>query len=175
SGHEEHLHSLSSNQVEAEVIVHSELSEAVNGVQSDTDVSLVSPGCQGLVYGEETLPQAPTTNPAPSPSAPETRSPSPPISNHTQEVLSNHNGQLESGGPAQLTVGGAKLEGVGLTNGFHSPESLQSGRESLENGDHRLCSKRKALSQPGLPPSPPAFTTSGLVQSTSGAHSYLCP
>ncbi|XP_036440015.1 immunoglobulin superfamily DCC subclass member 4 isoform X2 [Colossoma macropomum] len=175
SGHEDHLHSLGSNQVEAEVIVHSELSEAVNGVQSDTDLSLGSPGCQGPVYGEEAPPLSSTTNPTPSPSAPETRPPSPLVSNHTQEVLSNHSGPLESGGPAQLTVGGAKLEGVGLTNGFHSPESLRSGRESLENGDHRLCSKRKALSQPGLPPSPPAFTTSGLVQSTSGAHGYLCP
>ncbi|XP_015460197.3 immunoglobulin superfamily DCC subclass member 4 [Astyanax mexicanus] len=174
NGHEERLHSLGSYRVEAEVIVHSELSEAVDGVQSDTDLSFGSPVSQAPSNGEEGPPQSPTTHPAPSLSAPETQPSSPPISNHTQEVLSNHNGPLENSGPVQTTVGGAKLEGTSLTNGFHSPESLRPSRESLENGDHRLCPKKKALSQPGLPSSPPAFATPGLVQSTSGAHGYLC-
>lgn len=156
------------------MIVHSELYEAVVGVQSDTDLSLGFSVSQGPPNGEEAPPQSPTTHPVPPPSAPETHPLSPPISSHSQEVLSTHNGPLESGELVRMTTGETKLVGVGLTNGFHSPENLRHGRETLDNGDHRLCPKKKVLSQPGLPPSPAAFATSGLVQSTSGAQSYLC-
>ncbi|XP_066510450.1 immunoglobulin superfamily DCC subclass member 4-like [Hoplias malabaricus] len=175
TGHEECLHSLGSNQVKAEVIVHSELSEAVDGVQSNTDLSLGCPVSENSSNGKEAPTQSPTAHPAPSSFTLETQPQSPPVSNHAHDVLSIHNGPLESGGLIQRTLGGTRLEGVGLTNGFHSHESVRPAWESLDNGDHRLCPKRKALSQSGLPPSPAAFITSGLVQSTSGAQGYLCP
>lgn len=155
---EEHPQSLSSNQVEADVIVHSELSDPVEEVQelqSDTTLSLGSPASHFSC-----------TEDAPPPSLSsikhdtEIHPGSPRSSNHFQDV---HNGPLENG-LAQLTLGGVTEDGV-------SPEHR---KPALENGDHRLRPSRKVLSQIGLSTSPPAFARSGLVHSTSGAHSYLC-
>ncbi|XP_046696890.1 immunoglobulin superfamily DCC subclass member 4 isoform X6 [Silurus meridionalis] len=161
TGHEEHLHSLGSNQVEAEVIVHSEHSDPVEEVQelqSDTNLSLGSPGSH-IPYTEDAL------SPSLSSIKPDTEIH--PASSCTpkdfQDVLANHNGPLENG-LAQLTLRGATEEGV-------TPEHLQP---ILENRDHRLCPSRKARSHIGLPTSPPVFARSGLVNSTSGSHSYLC-
>lgn len=149
---EEHSHSLSSNQVEADVIVHSELPDPVKEVQeiqSDPHLSLGSPVLHFSCREDAPLPSL-------SPASPHTP-------NHFQDVLVNHNGPLENG-LAQLTLGGVIEEGV-------SSEHLQP---ALENGDHRLHPSRKALSQIGLSTSSPAFSRSGLVHSTSGAQSYLC-
>ncbi|KAI5626151.1 immunoglobulin superfamily DCC subclass member 4, partial [Silurus asotus] len=160
TGHEEHPHSLGSNQVEAEVIVHSEHSDPVEEVQelqSDTNLSLGSPGSH-IPCTEDAL--------SPSLSSIKPGTEIHPASSCTpkdfQDVLANHNGPLENG-LAQLTLRGATEEGV-------TPEHLQP---TLENRDHRLCPSRKALSHIGLPTSPPVFARSGLVNSTSGSHSYL--
>lgn len=152
SSREEHPHSLGSNQLEADVIVHSELSDPEEELQefkSDTNLSLGSP-VSHFPCREDALPPSLSTA-------------SPQTPNHFQDVLDNHTRPLENGLP-QLTLGGVTEEGV-------SPEHLQP---TLENGDHRLHPSKKALSQIGLSTSPPAFARSGLVHSTSGAHSYLC-
>nr|XP_002662886.2 immunoglobulin superfamily DCC subclass member 4 [Danio rerio] len=166
SGHVERLYSLSKNQVEAEVIVHSQLSNATvdQGPQSDMELCLESPSSQQPSPGEKATPSSPHSE-----DNHETQSPSPTPSTHISEVLSNHNGPFESG-PI-----GAKNQGVGLTNGFHSSKPLRSKAETLENGAHRLCPTGKVLPSPGLPASPSSFTSSGLVHSTSGAHSYVYP
>ncbi|XP_053085392.1 immunoglobulin superfamily DCC subclass member 4 isoform X5 [Pangasianodon hypophthalmus] len=158
---EEQPHSLGSNQVEADVIVHSELSDPVEEVQelqSDTNLSLGSPVSRFPCREDASPPSLSSIKPDT-----EIHPASPCSPNHFQDVLANHNGPLENG-LAQLTLGGVTEEGV-------SPEHLQP---ALENGDHRLRPSRKALSQIGLSTSPPAFARSGLVHSTSGAHSYLC-
>lgn len=155
---EEHPPSLASNQVEADVIVHSELSDPVEEAQelrSDADLSLGSPVSQVFCREDASPPSLPSIKPDT-----EIHPASPCTPNH---VLANHNGPLENG-LAQLTLGGAPEDGV-------SPERLQA---ALENGDHRLHPLKKARSQIGLSASPPAFSRSGLVHTTSGAHSYLC-
>ncbi|XP_030622789.1 immunoglobulin superfamily DCC subclass member 4 [Chanos chanos] len=162
------LHSVSGNQVEAEVIVHSELSDPVDQwPQSDTDVS------KAPLYGQEDPPPL-NSHPACASLPPEdlhTKPLAPP--SHISEALSNHSGPLENG-PAQLTAETGRQQGGGLTNGYHSPKPLQPPTEPLENGESRLCPRGKVLPS-GLPPSPSSFASSGLVHSTSGAHSYLCP
>ncbi|KAF4090904.1 hypothetical protein AMELA_G00030990 [Ameiurus melas] len=158
---DEHPHSLGSNQVEADVIVHSELSEPVEEVQelrSDTNLSLGSPVSHFPCREDAPPPSLSSIKPDTEIHPASHRTP-----NHFHDALANHNGPLENG-LAQLTLGGTTEERV-------SPEHLQP---SLENGDHRLRPSAKTLSQIGLSASPPAFTSSSLVRSTSGAHSYLC-
>lgn len=176
SGHVERLYSLSKNQVEAEVIVHSQLSNTTvdQGPQSDMELSLESPSSKHPSPGEKATPSNPHPPYAHSEESHETPSPSPTPSTHISEVLSNHNGPFESG-LSQPAMGSAKNQGVGLTNGFHSSKPLRSKAETLENGAHRLCPTGKVLPSPGLPASPSSFASSGLVHSTSGAHNYVYP
>lgn len=183
SGHDDMLYSLSMNQVEAEVIVHSQLSNTTvdQGPQSDMELHPKSPSSQHPSPGEKATPSSPhqrhgTPPPlcAHSEDIRETQSSSPIPSTHISEVLSNHNGPYDSGF-SQPPVGGAKNQGVGLTNGFHSPKPLRLKAETLENGAHRLCPAGKVMPTPGLPPSPSSFAGSGFVRSTSGAHSYVYP
>lgn len=183
SGHEERLYSLSKNQVEAEVIVHSQLSSTAvdQDPQSDMELCLDSPSSQHPFPGEQATPSSPRQRHATPPPCSrsednhETESPSPPIpSAQISEVLSNHNGPFESG-LCQQTAGIARNQGAGLTNGFHSPKALRLKAETLENGAHRLCPAGKVLPTPALPPSPSSFASSGFVQSTSGAHSFMYP
>lgn len=173
---EDHLcTSLCSNQVEAEVIVHSELSD---------------PGREKEEEGGEREKDSSTNR---GPSLLEDRysplsQPSPPGEEDTLEKLAqsplslpsimmvaNHNGELE-GMRDQPDVDLEPQQDTGLTNGFHSPKAVRSvlRSEHLENGDSRHCPSApgKAISA-GLPPAP--FVSSGLVHSTSAAHSYLCP
>ncbi|XP_062845876.1 immunoglobulin superfamily DCC subclass member 4 isoform X2 [Trichomycterus rosablanca] len=154
---QERQQSFGSNQVEAEVIVHSELSDPLKQpeLQSETDLSLKSPACESI-YREEAL--------QPSPSSSEPATQIQPLSS-----IASPNGPLKKNGPIQRTTGGVKEQGVGL-----SLEHLWTDQPGLEKRDHRLRSSRKALSQIGLPPSPPTFARSGLVHSTSSAHGYLC-
>lgn len=150
NNHEEHSHSLGSNQVEADVIVHSELPDPVEKVQEiHAHHSLGSP-----------VLHFPCREDAPPPSLSTASSHT---TNHFQDLLANHNGPLENG-LVQLTLGGVIEEEV----------SSEHPQPALENGDHRLHPSRKALSQIGLSTSSPAFSRSGLVHSTSGAQSYLC-
>uniref|UniRef100_A0A9J8ABZ4 Immunoglobulin superfamily DCC subclass member 4 n=1 Tax=Cyprinus carpio carpio TaxID=630221 RepID=A0A9J8ABZ4_CYPCA len=176
SGHVERLYSLSKNQVEAEVIVHSQLSNTTvdQGPQSDMELSLESTSSKHPSPGEKATPTNPHPPYAHSEDNHETQSPSQTPSTHISEVLSNHNGPFESG-HSQPTMGGAKNQGVGLTNGFHSSKSLCSKAETLENGAHRLCPTGKVLPSLGLSASPSSFASSGLVHSTSGAHNYMYP
>ncbi|XP_016093048.1 immunoglobulin superfamily DCC subclass member 4-like [Sinocyclocheilus grahami] len=176
SGHVERLYSLSKNQVEAEVIVHSQLSNTTvdQGPQSDMELSLESPTSKHPSPGEKATPTNPHPPYAHSEDNHETQSPSQTPSTHISEVLSNHNGPFESG-HSQPIMGGAKNQGVGLANGFHLSKPLRSKAETLENGAHRLCPTGKVLPSPGLSASPSSFASSGLVYSTSGEHNYVYP
>lgn len=178
TGFEDHLcTALYSNRVEAEVIVHSELSDPERekqeeGSERDSDSNTTrgpslsedrySPLSQQSPPGEEDtleklpVPQTPSTLPS-------------------VKSVANHNGELEEVGE-QPNAGSEPQQDTGLTNGFHSPKNMLSGlrSEHLENGDSRHCPSvpGKAISV-GLSPAP--FVSSGLVHSTSAAHSYLCP
>ncbi|KAM4602687.1 immunoglobulin superfamily DCC subclass member 4 [Polymixia lowei] len=167
---EEHLcSSLCSNMVEAEVIVHSELSdpEKKKNDEAGSDGDEDSDGTGGPSLTEDG--HSPVSRSGwPGKGEPlETLSLAPsPLGPSPVKPVANHNGELERAA--------AKL----LTNGFHSPETPQPERrtEPLENGDsrHYPSAPGKAVSS-GLPLSPAPFVSSGLVHSTSTAHSYLCP
>lgn len=94
---------------------------------------------------------------------------------HPMKSVVNHNGELGSRG-VQLSSELELQKDGGLTNGFHSQKDLCSTRRSdhLENRDSRHCplAPGKGISG-GLSPAP--FVSSGLVHSTSAAHTYLCP
>lgn len=168
-----------SNQVEAEVIVHSELSdpgrekeEEEEGSERETDSNTTrapslsedrysplsqpsSPG-EGDAFEKLSLAQSPSSLPL-------------------IKLVANHNGELQGTGD-QPSADIEPRQDTGLTNGFHSPKTVRSvlRSEHLENGDSRHCPSApvKTISA-GLSPSP--FVSSGLVHSTSTAHSYLCP
>ncbi|KAM9860850.1 immunoglobulin superfamily DCC subclass member 4 [Aulostomus maculatus] len=160
------------NQVEAEVIVHSELSDPRretekegSGIETDTNITRgpsladdkYSPLSQQSLPGEEKPLEKLTQAQGP-------------LSLPSVKLVANHNGEPE--GMAETET----QPGVGLTNGFHSPKTVRSVLRSkhLENGDSRHCppASGKAISA-GLSPAP--FVSSSLVHSTSVAHSYLCP
>lgn len=163
--------SLSSNRVEAEVIVHSELSD---------------PGREKAerCAGKENESSAPR-----GPSLPEVRysSLSPPgealeklslaqspLSLPSIKLVAIRNVESEDTGDKPNSNSELQQD-TGLTNGFHSPKAARSPRmsEHLENGDSRHCPSApgKAMSA-GLSPAP--FVSAGLVHTTSAAHSYLC-
>ncbi|KAM9410495.1 immunoglobulin superfamily DCC subclass member 4 [Pholidichthys leucotaenia] len=175
---EDHLYtSVCSNQVEAEVIVHSELSDPgtekeEQGSEREKDSKTIngpslseeeySPLHQPSPLGEEepleklSLAQRPSSLPS-------------------IKLVANHNGEIEGTGH-QLTPDTEPHQDMGLTNGFHSPKTVRSAvrSEHLENGNSRHCppAPGKTISS-GLPTAP--FVSTGLVHSTSAAHSYLCP
>ncbi|XP_039651629.1 immunoglobulin superfamily DCC subclass member 4 isoform X3 [Perca fluviatilis] len=156
--------SVCSNQVEAEVIVHSELS--VPGREKEEEGTTRGPSLSEDRYSLLSQPSPPGEGDtlkklslAQSPS-----------SLSLIKLVANHNGELQ---------GTADIEpqpDMGLTNGFHSPKTVHSvlRSEHLENGDSRHCllAPGKAISA-GLSPAP--FVSSGFVHSTSAAHGYLCP
>ncbi|KAK2853586.1 hypothetical protein Q5P01_006247 [Channa striata] len=166
-----------SNQVEAEVIVHSELSDPGSekeeeGSETDKDPnttwgpSLSEDGYSPL---SQTSPPG-ETEPLEKLSLAQSLSRLPSI-----KLVTNHNGELNGTGDEPI----ADIEthqDTGLTNGFHSPKTVRSvlRSEHRENGDTRHCPSApgKAISV-GLSPSP--FVSSGLVHSTPAAQSYLCP
>ncbi|XP_071344958.1 immunoglobulin superfamily DCC subclass member 4 isoform X2 [Trachinotus anak] len=178
TGFEDHLcTSVCSNQVEAEVIVHSELSDPggdkeEEGSEREKDSNTTrgpslsedrySPLSLRSLPGEEepleklSLVQSPSNFPS-------------------IKLVGNHNGELDVPGDQPIADIQPQKD-VGLTNGFHSPKTVRSvlRSEHLENGDSRHCPSApgKAISV-GLSPAP--FVSSGLVHSTSAAHTYLCP
>ncbi|XP_022056145.2 immunoglobulin superfamily DCC subclass member 4 isoform X2 [Acanthochromis polyacanthus] len=170
--------SLCSNQVEAEVIVHSELSdpgrekEEEEGSEREKDSNTT----RGPSLSEDTYSPPLLASPPPEEEAFEklslTQSPS---SLPSIKLVANHNGEIEGIGH-QPAADMEPQQDIGLTNGFHSPKTVRSvlRSEHLENGDSRHCPSApgKTISA-GLSPAP--FVSSGLVHSTSAAHSYLCP
>lgn len=175
---EDHLcTSLCSNQVEAEVIVHSELSDSgkekmkeCSKRENDSNKprgpllseDRYSPLCQSSPQAEkDTLEKLSLAQS--------------PLSLSSIKLVANQNGELEDTGD-QPSKDLEPQQDMGLTNGFHSPKDMCSvlRSEHLENGDSRHCPSApgKAISV-GLSPAP--FVSSGLVHSTSAAHTYLCP
>ncbi|XP_062381427.1 immunoglobulin superfamily DCC subclass member 4 [Sardina pilchardus] len=191
-----------SNQVEAEVIVHSELSDPPSNSDGGASSSPASAGSQSPPASLPPPPPSPVDAPHPHPRSLH------PTPNHAPPLLSNHNGPLTSAPspPAAVTaVGLVQLSApagvlVPLTNGFHSPKPPRGSSTttntppagpveplSLEGGDSRLCVhpvSGKSLggatelpppsSSPSLPPVRGLASVS-LVHSTSGEHSSLCP
>lgn len=154
--------STSSNQVEAEVIVHLELSEMITGkAKFDCGRAKDSKATRGLSLG-------PTKENPPSEQS----------LNLTQQNIpstgpaANHNGEPEDGA-AEADCADPRKDS-GLTNGFHSPKTPRPAAKSGEKGDvGRRPSAQSKTKSAGLTPVP--FVTSGLVHPTSVAHSYLCP
>ncbi|KAM9817379.1 immunoglobulin superfamily DCC subclass member 4 [Neosynchiropus ocellatus] len=148
---------VSSNQVEAEVIVHSELLDLGKTKADSRNDGKVGPPLPADRYSlvslpaEEEAPESPSSLPAVKP-------------------VANHNKEQES--KTQHTNADLiRHQDVGLTNGFHSPKTLCP---VLENGDSRHCPSAPGRSiSAGLPTAP--FVSSGLVHSTSTTHSFLCP
>ncbi|KAM7423795.1 hypothetical protein PAMA_000248 [Pampus argenteus] len=167
--------SLCSNQVEAEVIVHSELSvparekaeecserakdsNSTSGpsLSEDRYSSLSQPSLPGEEEPLEKLAQISSSLPS-------------------IKLVANHNGELE-GMRNHPNADEEPQQDMGLTNGFHSPKTVRPvlKSEHLENGDSRHCASAPGKSiSAGRSPAP--FVSPGLVHSTSVAHSYLCP
>lgn len=166
---------LCSNQVEAEVIVHSELSDAAKDNAEEAVGkwnSSFTP--RGPLLSENTY--SPLRKQIP----PGQQVTVGKVSHSATSIpsiksVANHNGELEARG-VQLSSDLERPKDTGLANGFHSPKDMCSKLRSdqLENRDSRQCplAPGKVISG-GLPPTP--FVNSGLVHSTSAAHSYLCP
>ncbi|XP_061734008.1 immunoglobulin superfamily DCC subclass member 4 [Nerophis ophidion] len=164
--------SMSSNQVEAEVIVHSGLSDPDNvqtkeicGHRKDSKAT-----CGPSLAEDRFLPLA---LPAEGTYPPDKHSlAQSPQSLPSTNLAANHNGEPEDGG---IEAGHAEPKHTpGLTNGFHSPKTLRPVTKSGENGDVRHCPSAHAKTISGGMTSAP-FVSSGLVHSTSVAHTYLCP
>ncbi|KAI1889536.1 hypothetical protein AGOR_G00163880 [Albula goreensis] len=180
---EERLYSsLCSNQVEADVIVHSELSDPEGDEDTQSEVG----------NRDSPLRSASATPPKCSPG------PGPPMANlgeETQEApppsmtpshLTNHNGpqwQKEEGQgeegmdrwmqQQQHSSSPSSPLGAGLTNGFHAP---QAPPPPLENGDSfQQTGNRHLHPAKGVPQIQLAAPPSPFIHSTSAAHSYLCP
>ncbi|XP_047187667.1 immunoglobulin superfamily DCC subclass member 4 isoform X1 [Scophthalmus maximus] len=178
TGLEDHLCTpLCSNQVEAEVIVHSELTdpgrekEEGGGEREKDSITTRGPSLSKDRYFPLNQPSlAGDEKPLEKLSLAQRPSSFPSIT-----LVDNHNGGLEGTGDQTISNIGPQQD-KGLTNGFHSPKTVRSvlRSEHLENGDSRHCPSApgKAISV-GLSPAP--FVSSGLVHSTSAAHSYLCP
>lgn len=162
-----------SNQVEAEVIVHSELSDAAKEKAEEAGVHGNGPQApQGPLLSVTAYSPLRTSIPGDedtanlSYGAPGT---------HPMESVVNHNRELEARA-IQLSSDLEMQRDGGLTNGFHSQKDMCSMQRSdhLENRDsrHHPLPPGKVISG-GLSPAP--FVGSDLVHSTSAAHNYLCP
>lgn len=168
--------SLCRNQVEAEVIVHSELSEPGREKEEEGSEREDSNTTRGPSLSEDRYsPLSPQRPPGDEDTVEKLSLAQSPSSLPSTELVANHNGELEGTGD-QPPADREPQHDMGLTNGFHSPKTVCSvlRSEHLENGDSRHCSSApgKVISAE-LPPAP--FVSSGLVHSTSAAHSYLCP
>ncbi|KAM8893924.1 immunoglobulin superfamily DCC subclass member 4 isoform 4-T4 [Spinachia spinachia] len=177
---EDHLcTSVCSNQVEAEVIVHSELADPQREKEEEE---------------EEEGSEREDFNTTRGPSLSEDRhsplsQPNPPGEENVFEKLTQgpasltlikhvaaHSREQLQGTGEQLSVDKEPPKDAGLTNGFHSPKRVRSVRKSehLENGESGHCPLAPGKAISGRMSSAP-FVSSGLVHSTSAAHSYLCP
>ncbi|KAM6942921.1 immunoglobulin superfamily DCC subclass member 4 [Xenentodon cancila] len=165
--------SLCSNQVEAEVIVHSELSDPGREKEEEEGSERESNTTRGPSLSEDLY------SPLGQPSSPGVEEPleklslaENPSGTPLKTLVVNHNRELEGTGQ-QRTADATPQQDTGLTNGFHSPKPVRSvlGSQHEENEDSRHCPS--APGKAGLSPAP--FVSSGFVHSTSAAHTYLCP
>ena len=167
--------SLCSNRVEAEVIVHSELSDPGREKEeegSDRDSSTTrGPSLSDDTYSPLSRPSSPGEE-QPLEKCPLAGSPT---GTPLKTLAVNRKGEVDGTGQ-QTTADAVPQQDTGLTNGFHSPKAVRSvlTSEREENEEPRLCPSApgKATSA-GLSPAP--FVNSGFVHSTSAAHTYLCP
>lgn len=161
--------------MEAEVIVHSELSDSgkeragAGGAHGNGPRTPLGPLLSETAY-------SPLRTSAPSgeeDTAVKVSHGTPGV--HPMKSVANQNGELGARG-VQLSSDLELQKDGGLTNGFHSQKDMCSVRRSdhLENRDSRRgpLAPGKVISG-GLSPAP--FVSSGLVHSTSAAHTYLCP
>lgn len=166
--------SVCSNQVEAEVIVHSERSDTGREKTEDgeREHEVATPSGPSLSEGSYS-PLSPSSPPAgeveEEASLQELAHSLP--SRPSIKLVANRNGTLRGSGDG--TGGSADSEPqreAGLTNGFHSPRETRCAPrpERTESRDTRHC-----VSTPDKSPAP--FVSSGLVHSSSAAHTYLCP
>ncbi|XP_054901101.1 immunoglobulin superfamily DCC subclass member 4 isoform X1 [Poeciliopsis prolifica] len=168
--------SLCSNQVEAEVIVHSELSDPSGrgkeeGSERDSNATR-GPSLSGDAYSPLSRPGSPREEAGPLEDLSAAESPP---SLPARTLAARHNEEAEGAGQQQNADREPQLDTC-LTNGFHSPKTLRPvlKSEHVEVEDSRPCPSAagKAISA-GLPSAP--FVTPGFVHSTSAAHIYLCP
>lgn len=165
--------SVCNNQVEAEVIVHSELLDPESANQEGSRREESSSSCtRGLSLSEDTYcPLSQSSPHTEEPPQQELQVAKMASSLPSVKSLCNHNGELVATGGQQETD--SELQDTGLTNGFHSPQTVCSVlTEHLENAESRHCAAGKVVSV-GLASAP--FVSSGLVHSTSAVHTYLCP
>lgn len=160
--------------MEAEVIVHSELSDADKEKAEEAGGHGTSPHTpQGPSLSETLYSTLRTSIPSGEEDAAVKMSHGVP-SLHPMKSVVNHKGELGARG-VQLSSDQELQKDGGLTNGFHSQDMCSMQRsDHVENRDSRHCplAPGKVISA-GLPPAP--FVSSGLVHSTSAAHTYLCP
>ncbi|XP_054588596.1 immunoglobulin superfamily DCC subclass member 4 isoform X1 [Nothobranchius furzeri] len=158
-----------SNQVEAEVIVHSGLSDP--GREKEEDDSTRGPSLSQDVYSPSSQP----SSPGQVESNGKLQLAESPSSLPLKRFVANHNGLLERTGHT-LCADVELQRDTGLTNGLRSSTTVGPTlrSEQTENGDSRLrpSAVGKVISA-GLSPAP--FVSSGFVHSTSAAHTYLCP
>ncbi|XP_061557654.1 immunoglobulin superfamily DCC subclass member 4 [Phycodurus eques] len=149
----------SRNQVEAKVIVHSELSDPVNGkAKEDCGGAKDSKATRGPSLGqtEENLSGKQSLGPSPQ-------------SLTSTNPEADCNGDPGDGAAEAAHVG--PKQDSGMTNGFHTPKTPWPEPKSGENGNVRRCPSAQAKTKSAGAP----FVTSGLVHPTSVAHSYLSP
>ncbi|XP_040057530.2 immunoglobulin superfamily DCC subclass member 4 isoform X1 [Gasterosteus aculeatus] len=176
---EDHLcTSVCSNQVEAEVIVHSGLAdpekekeEEEEGSEREDSNTTRGPSLSEDGHSPVSQPNPPGHEDVFEKLTPAQGPASPPSMKHGAD----HNRELR-GTADQLSADKEPHRDTGLTNGFHSPKSVRPvlKSEHLENGESGRCPLAPGKAVSGRMSSAP-FVSSGLVHSTSAAHSYLCP
>uniref|UniRef100_A0A3B5MIY5 Uncharacterized protein n=1 Tax=Xiphophorus couchianus TaxID=32473 RepID=A0A3B5MIY5_9TELE len=170
--------SLCSNQVEAEVVVHSELSdppgrEKEEGSERDS-IATRGPSLSEDVYSPLSRPSSPREE-AEHVEILSARGAESPPSLPARTLAAHHNEEAE-GARQQENADREPQPDTCLTNGFHSPKTprpmLKSEHLEMEDSRHCPSAAGKAISA-GLPSAP--FVSPGFVHSTSAAHIYLCP
>ncbi|XP_077451049.1 immunoglobulin superfamily DCC subclass member 4 isoform X2 [Stigmatopora argus] len=141
--------SLSNNQVEAEVIVHTEV---IGKDQEHSGQAEDSKGNRG-------------------PSLEQTEENS--LGTHSPQDRLSTNPAADPNWEPEHKLAKPKPNSP-MANGFHSPKTPRLGPRTRENGDVKRCPSVQAkTNSAGLSPAP--FVKSGMVHPTSVAHSYLCP
>ncbi|XP_017159621.1 immunoglobulin superfamily DCC subclass member 4 isoform X3 [Poecilia reticulata] len=168
--------SLCSNQVEAEVIVHSELSdpsgrEKEEGSERDSNATR-GPSLSEDVYSPLSRPSSPREEAEHLKNLSAAESP-PSLPSRT--LAARHSEEAE--GARQQQNGDREPQpDTRLTNGFHSPKTPRPmlKPEHLDMEGSRHCPSAAGKAIPARLPSAP-FVSPGFVHSTSAAHIYLCP